>query len=188
MELQWTGKDEPKPLFHKVTLEGAKSPRDFFHIRYYPQAVGKCENSSDCFFFHKYMILPLTQASSGAQLSEEKATKLANTQQRATAGQEKSTSPLSSPPSTVEFLNKVAAKIPAKWRMFAFNVNIECNALDEIELKYRHLPTECFMHVFEIWKKSQSPPFTWETVIEVLQSPAVGESKMAKDIKHDLCN
>ena len=26
----------------KMTLKGAKSPRDYFHIRYYPQAVDKC--------------------------------------------------------------------------------------------------------------------------------------------------
>ena len=103
-------------------------------------------------------------------------------------GQEKGPSPLSSPPSTAAFLNKVAAQIPAKWKLFAYNINIEDDALAEIELKYLHNPTECFMNIFRAWKKNLSPPFTWETVIEVLQSPAVGEKKMAEDIKqsHDL--
>ena len=30
-----------KPLLHKVTLKGAKSPKDYFYIRYYPQATGE---------------------------------------------------------------------------------------------------------------------------------------------------
>ena len=102
-------------------------------------------------------------------------------------GQEKGPSPFSSPPSTVAFLNKVATRIPAKWKLFAYSLNIEDDALDEIELKHPHDPTECIMNVFRAWKKARSPSFTWETVFEVLQSPAVGEQKMAEDLKqHDL--
>ena len=116
-------------------------------------------------------------------LAEEEATNPASTTAR---GQEKGPSPLSSPPSTAAFLNKVATRIPAKWKLFAYNLNIEDDALDEIELKHPQDPTECFMNVFRAWKKTRSPPFTWETVIEVLQSPAVGEQKMAENLKqHD---
>ena len=81
----------------------------------------------------------------------------------------------------------MATRIPAKWKLFAYNLNIADDALDEIEMKHIHDPTECFMNVFRAWKKTQSQPFTWETVIKVLQSPAMREQEMAADIKqHDL--
>ena len=112
---------------------------------------------------------------------EEEATTPAITS--STGGQEKGSSPLSSPPSTAAFLNKVATQIPAKWKLFAYNLNIDDDVLDEIELKHSRDPTECFMNVFRAWKKARSPPFTWATVIKVLQSPAVGEKKMAEDLK-----
>ena len=41
LELQWTGGDDVKPFSHRVTLKGAKSPKDYFYISYYPQAAGK---------------------------------------------------------------------------------------------------------------------------------------------------
>ena len=114
-------------------------------------------------------------------MAEEEATTLTITS--STRGQEKCPSSLSSPPSTAAFLNKVAAQIPARWELFAYNLNIGHDAVAEIELKYPHDPTKCFMSAFSYWEKAQSPPFTWETVIEVLQSPAMGEKKMAEDLK-----
>ena len=30
-----------RPLSYKVTLKGAKAPKDYFYIRHYPPAVGK---------------------------------------------------------------------------------------------------------------------------------------------------
>ena len=99
---------------------------------------------------------------------------------------EKDSSLPSSPPSIAAFLNKVAVQIPAKWKLFAYNLNIGHDAVSEIESKYPHDPTECFMSTFSYWEKKQSPPFTWDTVLEVLQSPSVGEKKMAEDLKqHD---
>ena len=41
LDLRWTGGEELKPLLHRVTLKGARPPKDYFYIRYYPQATGK---------------------------------------------------------------------------------------------------------------------------------------------------
>lgn len=90
---------------------------------------------------------------------------------------------LHSPPSIAEFLNKVASQIPAKWRLFAHSLDLNVD-LDGINQKHPQDPTECFMTVFLTWKKSQSLPFTWETVVKVLQSPAMGEMEMAEEITH----
>ena len=39
--LQWTGGDEVKPLIHRVTLKGAKPPKNYFYIYYYLQVAGE---------------------------------------------------------------------------------------------------------------------------------------------------
>ena len=109
---------------------------------------------------------------------EDKATNLASSSGR----EQKGPSPLRSPPSRPDFLNKVAAKIPAKWRLFAYSLYMVDDTLDAIELK-SHDPTECFMRVFGAWEKNPSQPFTWEMVIEILQSESVGEVEMAKNIR-----
>ena len=50
--LQWTGGKQVQPLLKKVELVGAKPPKDFFYIRYFPQTVGKgrmCQNTVTMF-------------------------------------------------------------------------------------------------------------------------------------------
>ena len=37
IELLWKGSGEIVPLSHKVVLIGAKPPRDFFYVSYYPE-------------------------------------------------------------------------------------------------------------------------------------------------------
>ena len=39
--LQWTGSNEVKPLLYRVTLKGARPPKDFFRICHFPQAAGE---------------------------------------------------------------------------------------------------------------------------------------------------
>ena len=41
LELRWTGGDHPHPLFYKVMLKGARPPKDYFYIRFYPRTLGK---------------------------------------------------------------------------------------------------------------------------------------------------
>ena len=46
----------------------------------------------------------------------------------------------------------------------------------------------CFSNVFTLWKSqsSRSHPYTWLTVVQALQSPAVGESKLANKVMSEL--
>ena len=127
---------------------------------------------------------PMPESQEESQLVKDEATNIASSSAR---GHKKDSSSLSSPPSTAAFVNKVAGRIPAKWKLFAYNLDIEDDTLDAIELKY-HDPIDCFMKVFRAWKKNPSLPFTWETVIKVLQSPVVGEMTIAAEIRqsHDL--
>ena len=101
-----------------------------------------------------------------------------------------SLSPLSSspllfppPPSHIEpdlptLLNEVAAAIPAKWRQVGGQLKLPAGVLDGLEQQYSR-PLDCFEHVLTEWERRRSSPYTWETLIAVLQSRVVGENGLA---------
>ena len=80
-----------------------------------------------------------------------------------------------------DLANKVAAKIPAKWREFGNQLDISQGDLDSFA-QSRNDPQDRFTAVFEHWKRTQKHPFTWRKVLEVLYSPAMKEKKVARDI------
>ena len=82
---------------------------------------------------------------------------------------------LQSEPSLAELDNLVAAKLSAKWIFFGTQVNIKRHTLDEIEKDNHGKCRQCFNQLFNVWYKTKSSPFTWETVIKALYSPAVSE-------------
>ena len=41
---------------------------------------------------------------------------------------------------------------------------------------------DCFVEVFDAWIKKGAPPFTWETVVEVLRCDNLKERRVAKEI------
>ena len=43
-------------------------------------------------------------------------------------------------------------------------------------------PIQCITSVFKVWKKRATKPYTWSTVIEVLNAPAVDEIRLAKEL------
>lgn len=102
-------------------------------------------------------------------------------------GSENSTTPVShrrsvtyAVPVTLEnLLNLVAAKIPNKWYEFGILLSISPEELDT----YNHTPIKCFARVFTTWEKNTSPDYTWETVIDNLESPTIKEKRLAQEIR-----
>ena len=41
LKLWWTEEGELRPFFHRVTLQGAQPPKDFFYICYFPGVAGE---------------------------------------------------------------------------------------------------------------------------------------------------
>ena len=44
-----------------------------------------------------------------------------------------------------------------------------------------------FVAVLEQWKESASQPYTWDTIVTVLKSASVGESRLAEELEKDFC-
>ena len=48
IDLQWKGSGETVPLSHRVTLKGAKPPRNFFTLSYHPCKEKQTNSSVSC--------------------------------------------------------------------------------------------------------------------------------------------
>jgi len=76
--------------------------------------------------------------------------------------------------------NLVAAKIPSKWKKFGIQLDLP---YEELETYPSHDCEECFNKVFSTWKRNGSPRYSWEMVIDVLESPSVNAKELAQRIR-----
>ena len=90
--------------------------------------------------------------------------------------------PLDRPPKISELLNQVAAKATDKWKMIGYQLDIEHHHLKSIS-KNNEDDLDCYAEVFSLWQRRGDPPFTWDTIIEALRAPIVGEDQLAKELE-----
>ena len=86
-------------------------------------------------------------------------------------------------------MNDVASNIPAKWRSVGIQLGVSSTTLDSIQSNNAGKPQACldsFEQVFSTWEKQGHNPYTWNVIIDVLRTPAVGEVALADelDAKH----
>lgn len=80
-------------------------------------------------------------------------------------------------------MNDVGAKIPALWRSVGIELRISPDRLDGIEEQYSRNPIRCFEAVFRTWEDATTPPYTWDTIVNVLESPLVDKRDLANDLR-----
>ena len=81
-----------------------------------------------------------------------------------------------------DLMNDIASVIPAKWRLVGVQLKLPNGTLDEIQAQNAGRPDECklsFEQVFARWNSLGTGPYTWQTIINALRSPCVGEVLMA---------
>ena len=85
-------------------------------------------------------------------------------------------------------MNKVAAKIPWKWQDVGLQLGMKKDVLDGIALTNQRNINHCYSDVFTRWmnRNSATHPYTWSTVVKALETPAVGEERLADNIKDEL--
>ena len=86
-------------------------------------------------------------------------------------------------PTTQLLMNEVAAKIPSKWRVVGLQLGLKHGELDGIAANCSNDTSHCYSNVFEHWKNSKTHPYTWLTIVNVLQAPSVNEERLADEIK-----
>ena len=91
---------------------------------------------------------------------------------------------MDSEPKLPDLMNEVAAVIPSKWKDVGLQLGLEHGVLGGIRGEASH----CYMDVFTRWKSQRSTthPYTWLTIVQVLQTRAVGEERLADEIRNKL--
>ena len=77
-------------------------------------------------------------------------------------------------------MTHVAHKTPTKWYEVGIVLDIEASVLNRFEAQTSD-PVRLFLMVFDHWEKEQKVPYTWYTIIVVLEE--VQEIKAAGDIR-----
>ena len=91
---------------------------------------------------------------------------------------------LDSEPELLDLMNEVAAEIPSKWKDVGLQLGLDHGVLEGVRGDNSH----CYMDVFTQWKNQNSTtyPYTWSTIVQALQTPAVSEKRLADKIKNKL--
>ena len=85
-------------------------------------------------------------------------------------------------PSTADLMLYVAQKIPTMWYRVGILLDVETTTLDTFEKEVAdHDQVRLCIKVFQQWKKEVKVPFTWETIVGILER--LGEMKTATELK-----
>lgn len=86
-------------------------------------------------------------------------------------------------PKVSELMNDVAAKAPDQWKFFGTMLDIDAAVLNSFEAQHKAEPRACYLDVFTQWKATTNHPYTWATVVEILESEVIGKHDLAVEIK-----
>lgn len=86
-------------------------------------------------------------------------------------------------PSIKELMEEVAAKAPKDWIKIGTMLDINQHVLDGFKSQYGPDLMECYLAVFNHWKDNVPLPYTWATIVEVLESGVVQRNVLAAEIK-----
>ena len=95
---------------------------------------------------------------------------------------------LDSEPELPDLMNEVAAKIPNKWINVGLQLGLDPSVLQGIAAISPVDTIRCYSNVFTQWKQQNlnTYPYKWSTIVQALQTPAVGEESLADKIKSKL--
>ena len=84
-------------------------------------------------------------------------------------------------------MNEVASRVSVKWEDIATMLALRPPEIQRISTECGSNTHSCIRAVFNIWETSDSKPYTWKTIVEVLGSDLVNERKLAREIKQNFC-
>ena len=96
--------------------------------------------------------------------------------------------PLNTAPERSDLLNKVADRTRSIWETVGLQLNISSDCIKSISKSHPHDDILCYAEVFDVWRKSGSPPYTWATIIDALRASSVREHQLATELQEWLTN
>ena len=73
------------------------------------------------------------------------------------------------------------------WEFIGVSLELTAVDLDRIQKDCSDEESR-FMKVLTTWEKRGNPPFTWNTIVDVLKSPLVNENVLAKKLFSKYCS
>ena len=93
---------------------------------------------------------------------------------------------LESKPQLSDLMKEVASKMPVKWKEISIQLGLTLNDQKCFIDATSGDPNQCFTFVFNVWRNQATRPYTWSTVIQVLEAPAVDETRLAWELRTKL--
>ena len=86
---------------------------------------------------------------------------------------------------TMDQLMTELVEVSASWELVGIQLLVPDWKVGIMERENRGQCKECLMKVLEYWRKHAGPknPFSWETIVNVLQSRSIGNIRLAEDIE-----
>ena len=87
---------------------------------------------------------------------------------------------------TISDLAKVQSKIwdaRTKWYNLELQLGVSVNTLDAIDCNNPKSCDQCFTDMIKEWLRTSDLQRTWEALAKALESPQVGQSNLAKQIR-----
>ena len=92
------------------------------------------------------------------------------------------------PPAMSVLMNRVAPNAASNWEKIGISLEIPYSDIKTISRNKTADAVLCLAEVFDMWKKRGSPPYTWTTIISVLNAKIVGEVQLAKELEEWIQN
>lgn len=86
-------------------------------------------------------------------------------------------------PQLPDLMNEVANCIPDLWREVGVQLGVPVHMLDSFWRQRSNNNMDCFKDVFTYWKDKCTKSYSWLTMIQVLETPAVGQMELAQNIR-----
>ena len=93
---------------------------------------------------------------------------------------------VSSEPRMSDLANRVAAKIPEKWKQVAIQLELSISEIKTIR-QDEDDAFDRFMAVFDRWQRSSCSPYAWKTLVSALKTTSVNEIKLAEELQREFC-
>ena len=87
---------------------------------------------------------------------------------------------------TISDLEKVQSKIweaRTKWYHLGLLLGVPVDTLDVIQYNHPTNCDQCFTDMINVWLRASDLQRTWEALAKALESPQVGQSNLAKQIR-----
>ena len=91
--------------------------------------------------------------------------------------------PYQTSPELPLLINQVASIIPDLWRAVGTQLGVPAHFLESFWRQRGGNSMDCFGDVFVYWKEKCTMPYTWLTIIQVLEMPAVGQLELAQTLR-----